>query len=295
MSWSRFEPSFTRHPKRLESGVVACWLWICSVDHCTTYLTDGFVRASAMPSLSPLIQGRSLKNAVAALVACRAWESVPGGYIVHDYLKHHPSAAQVEAGREANRERYLRWRGQRLDNAVAAPLDKRVANAVTDAFSNAVTTKPRVARVSQSVSPIDSKPTTLSSDEAPLDRVNGFKIESREILDFLNRTTGHDYRHVPVNLTLIEARLKSGVTSAQLRAVIAMKARQWSGEAIMAKYLRPATLFNATKFEQYLGELPAAGHKPEIERGLAPEWTTGLTEEQIQARLKAASEEGRRE
>ena len=37
--------------------------------------------------------------------------------------------------------------------------------------------------------------------------------------------------------------------------MIVRKNRVWKGNAKMEEYLRPATLFNAEKFEQYMGEL----------------------------------------
>jgi uncharacterized phage protein (TIGR02220 family) len=56
-------------------------------------------------------------------------------------------------------------------------------------------------------------------------------------------------------LKLITARLKTGASVADCRQVIAKKTREWQGNPKMDEYLRPATLFNATKFEQYVGEL----------------------------------------
>lgn len=76
-----------------------------------------------------------------------------------------------------------------------------------------------------------------------------------EILNYLNKNTGKNYRPVDSNLRLIEARLKSGATPLQLREVVFAKCEQWGKDPKMAEYLRPATLFNATKFEQYLGEM----------------------------------------
>ena len=86
--------------------------------------------------------------------------------------------------------------------------------------------------------------------------------QAHSVLDFLNDKTGRVYRPVDTNLKLITARLKSGATVLQCRQVIARKARQWKGRPEMAPYLRPATLFNATKFEQYLGELVPAPDDP---------------------------------
>ena len=78
------------------------------------------------------------------------------------------------------------------------------------------------------------------------------------ILNFLNEKTGRHYKPKKVNLDLIIARLKEGTTEEELRQVIAKKCREWTGDATMAMYLRPATLFNRTKFAQYEGELTHA-------------------------------------
>lgn len=84
---------------------------------------------------------------------------------------------------------------------------------------------------------------------------HSYKTQAVEILDFLNSKVSRAYRPVDTNLKLIMARLKSGATLIQCRQVIAKKAREWKGNPKMCQYLRPATLFNAEKFEQYLGEL----------------------------------------
>jgi uncharacterized phage protein (TIGR02220 family) len=75
------------------------------------------------------------------------------------------------------------------------------------------------------------------------------------VLGFLNEKTGRNYQPSPANIDLIVARLKDGSTPDELRAVIAKKCREWKGDATMDQYLRPATLFNRTKFAQYQGEL----------------------------------------
>jgi uncharacterized phage protein (TIGR02220 family) len=75
-----------------------------------------------------------------------------------------------------------------------------------------------------------------------------------EVLQFLNEKTGRQYQPVKANITMIAARLKGGATVTQCRQVIAKKCREWTGSE-QEMYLRPATLFNATKFAQYQGEL----------------------------------------
>lgn len=85
--------------------------------------------------------------------------------------------------------------------------------------------------------------------------------EARDILDFLNQRAERNFQS-DVNLDLIRSRLKAGATIYQIKAVISRKVRAWKGTD-MEKYLRPETLFNRTKFAQYLGELPVTAFSPE--------------------------------
>lgn len=87
---------------------------------------------------------------------------------------------------------------------------------------------------------------------------------SKRVLGFLNEKTGRNYRPVDANLKMIAARLREGATEAEMRQVVAKKSREWSRDEKMEPYLRPATLFNATKFAQYQGELVV---QPEVTRG----------------------------
>lgn len=119
MSYCRFVPGFTRHPKRLKCGPISSWLWVCSVDYCMEHLTDGFLDDAVVPSLCSSVVGSALQRAVNNLVAVGSWERVPGGYHVHDYLQHNLSKAQVEADREAGRQRYRKWKSNTSTNAVS--------------------------------------------------------------------------------------------------------------------------------------------------------------------------------
>jgi len=74
------------------------------------------------------------------------------------------------------------------------------------------------------------------------------------VLEFLNLQAGREYRPVKANIDLIASRMKEGASVEDLKEVIERKCQQWKGDAKMAEYLRPATLFNATKFAQYIGE-----------------------------------------
>ena len=83
------------------------------------------------------------------------------------------------------------------------------------------------------------------------------RAEAVAILTFLNSKTGRGYEPVPSIINMIVARLNEGTSADDMRAVIAMKIREWNTDEKMAKFLRPKTLFNATNFANYKGELGA--------------------------------------
>ena len=96
-----------------------------------------------------------------------------------------------------------------------------------------------------------------SPSPSPIQKKN-YIVELRStacrLLEFLNEKAGRRHRAVPVTLEPIMARLREGATEQECKGVIARKVRDWNGDPKMAKYLRPETLFNRTKFESYLGE-----------------------------------------
>lgn len=83
--------------------------------------------------------------------------------------------------------------------------------------------------------------------------------QARMILEFLNtkRPGKTGYKPVESNLSLIRARLMEGYTVEQLRGIVAIKAGQVDRNEFPPLYFRPATLFNATRCAQYVGELGA--------------------------------------
>lgn len=103
--------------------------------------------------------------------------------------------------------------------------------------------------------PSSSSSSSTSKESKTLSGKPDLKPLARQILEFLNDKTGKRYQPVPANLEMIEARLKDGATEQELRQVVAKKCREWGGDEKMRDYLRPATLFNRTKFAQYQGEL----------------------------------------
>ena len=77
----------------------------------------------------------------------------------------------------------------------------------------------------------------------------------KEVLNYLNSTVGGNFRMVDSNLKLIRGRFREGYTREDFERVINQKFSEWRDDPKMAKYLRPATLFNAEKFNSYAGEV----------------------------------------
>jgi len=151
-------------------------------------------------------------------------------------------------------------------NAAASHAVRRAKATPENSERNADAMQTQSERTANALLPVTRNPSpvtqleTLSDSQANTDVVvlkNGkqkFKGDAEIVLAFLNEKTGRAYRPLTANLDFIAERLKEGATVADCRKVIAKKSREWTGTD-MAQYLRPATLFNRTKFAQYVGEL----------------------------------------
>lgn len=76
--------------------------------------------------------------------------------------------------------------------------------------------------------------------------------QALEVLQFLNEKAERSFRPVEENIRFIRARLNT-LTLSDLKGVVVRKTREWKNTKY-EKFLRPATLFNATNCEQYIGE-----------------------------------------
>ncbi|RVU69796.1 hypothetical protein EJK17_11175, partial [Lactobacillus xujianguonis] len=77
-------------------------------------------------------------------------------------------------------------------------------------------------------------------------------IPYQQIIDYLNQKTGAHYKpSSKANQRLIKARFKEGYKLDDFKTVIDNKAFDWQGTPYW-KYMRPSTLFGASKFDGYL-------------------------------------------
>ncbi len=98
MVWVKIDDRVAHHPKFVDAGPVAAWLWVCGNCYCNKYLTDGFIPANKLRTVADIT---NVKKWADRLVEVGLWEAheknrVPG-YLVHDFHDHNPPAAQVRA------------------------------------------------------------------------------------------------------------------------------------------------------------------------------------------------------
>ena len=86
--------------------------------------------------------------------------------------------------------------------------------------------------------------------------------QAKEIINYLNKATGRQFKYTTSHQRYIEARFKEGFTANELKLIINFKARQWIDNPKMSQYLRPSTLFG-NKADDYLQAALQAGGNPE--------------------------------
>ena len=156
MSWLKIDDQFPDHPKVVEAGPLASWLHVCGMAYCARYLTDGFIPGGQIRKLADVDNASDL---AAKLVQAGLWETVDGGFVVHDYLDYNPSAEEVKAKRRAGAKRQEEWRNkQRAENG------HYVSNAVTDTLQTLPVTPIPSPSPSPSPSPI---PFPVEEDPPP--------------------------------------------------------------------------------------------------------------------------------
>jgi uncharacterized phage protein (TIGR02220 family) len=77
------------------------------------------------------------------------------------------------------------------------------------------------------------------------------KAIAEKVIDYLNEQAQTKFENKGKNLELISARIEEGYGLNDFKSVIDKKVMDWKGTD-WATYLRPITLFNKTKFENYL-------------------------------------------
>lgn len=105
-------------------------LHVLALSYAHQNLTDGFLPQGTVeklwmecavkvsPKYLPTRNGVETGLKVAGVLSSRAvrlWHKRPGGWEIHDYLKHNPTASAVKTKREKARIRQQNWRAQHLE------------------------------------------------------------------------------------------------------------------------------------------------------------------------------------
>jgi len=82
-----------------------------------------------------------------------------------------------------------------------------------------------------------------------------YDIKAQEIIEYFNSCANTTYSlDTGSNKSLIISRLKEGYSISEFKFVINKKINDWKSDAQMKKFIRPLTIFNKSKFENYLNE-----------------------------------------
>lgn len=185
MSWIKIDDQFADHPKVVEAGPLAAWLYVCGLTYCGRYLTDGWIPDGQVRKLADVDKATDLAD---RLVDVGLWDRVDDGYVVHDYLDYNPSGAKVKAEREANARRQAEWRERnRDDNGQFGDGNDDPTNDSNGVSNSAVTTAPSP---SPSPSPSPDPDCSCGSDAHARE-----DSETADALSSFIATAAHDFEN----------------------------------------------------------------------------------------------------
>lgn len=104
MPWFKVDDGFHGHPKVMDLSLEAVGLWSLAGSWCAKYLTDGFVPERTIRRLGG---GPDLAS---ELYTAGLWEIGDGGWQFKDWTDYQPSKVEVEAERQAARDRMKKVR-----------------------------------------------------------------------------------------------------------------------------------------------------------------------------------------
>ena len=97
------------HPKIVGLTLESVGLWTLAGSWCAHYRTDGHIPAQVLNGFA----GRRAGHLIAELTDHALLAAENGGYVFVDWLDYQRSRAEVEAQREANRQRVARARAKK--------------------------------------------------------------------------------------------------------------------------------------------------------------------------------------
>lgn len=121
MSWVKINYNIAGNAKIAGIPDSAFRLYIYAICWSASQLTDGFIPSSILHQLGV----KSASTRAQLLVNAKLFDEVTDGYLVHDYLAHQTTKAQVERAKEANRKRVEKHRSNAISNAPVMELEEK--------------------------------------------------------------------------------------------------------------------------------------------------------------------------
>ncbi len=197
-------------------------------------------------------------------------EPIPGRegmFRVHDLWHHAPDYVRKRRSREAQRRLLSDPCPDRVQSVTGqSPVTDGTKGGVIPGDGLTLAPAPAPAPAPAQ----GSKDKTLLSGGKSPDGTCRDSIPYAEIISFLNtkaRTAFKDKSKA--TRALISGRWREGNRIEQFRAVIENRVAKWAGDPKMREFLRPSTLFRASKFEEYLAAAGSNG-TPKCGEGADP-------------------------
>lgn len=241
----RLSTTFPNHPKtvklRRRLGAEGVLGFVCLLSHVAQHKSDGALVGMDAEDIAIAAQWEGDPGEfVDALLNIKFMENDGELLRIHDWVENNPWAAGAKARSDkAKKAAQARWEG----DTNSTPKQSTEHATSIDEQSKTKEQAKQKAELSNTPSPSPLPPPPPDNNMAA------------QVLEYLNKKTGKSFRPVESNLKLIRARLNEGYTESDIRRVIDRKAQEWSNDKSMRQYLRPETLFGATKFSQYVGEV----------------------------------------
>ena len=109
MTWIKLDDTLPNNPKILPFSNSAFRLYIEGLCYANQYLTDGFLTQAVVKRLDG-------DSAHLELVEAGLWDIADDGMQIHDYCEHQTSRADVQAKKDAERERVRSYRTRTTQN-----------------------------------------------------------------------------------------------------------------------------------------------------------------------------------
>lgn len=162
MTWIKLDDAVPDHDRLIRAGDRASWLWVCGLCWSSRHLADGKLPYDVVPRLAGQEDAYELAD---RLVEAGLWKRTKIGFTIHNYAKFQRTRAQVDAEREAAKER------QRKRRYVTA------ASRRDSAVTHADVTMPEKRRVETDIPPGDA---SASPNESAAALVAGYVTDYRQ-------------------------------------------------------------------------------------------------------------------